>query len=188
MTEEKSLNMDFSKLNPSEWIKNIFKELENIRYCYFLAYLIIYFLLCWVPSHLDKKLELFKYINILSLFAILSIVFLLGKFINFISLKIEKFFYEKEVLKHLETLNPDELRALSLGVVGNQTTVYMAFDDQAAVSILQKGLIIKCDGNIKEESKPWPYIIPDFVWNKIIKDIRFKKQSKEEILNVGYSK
>jgi hypothetical protein len=171
--------MDF-KWNPAEWIKNIFKELENIRYCYFIAFLIIYFSMLFFPSNLANKLELFKYINFLSLIAIFSIVMLLGKILNYISLKIEKILAQKNSLKYLKTLNHDELRILTLGVIENQQTVYMNFQDSAGESLLYKGLIIKCKGK-QEYDGFWPYIIPDFVWNKIIKDPLFKKITKEEI-------
>ncbi|HSA07676.1 MAG TPA: super-infection exclusion protein B [Candidatus Gastranaerophilales bacterium] len=175
--------MDLSKLNPAEWIKGIFKELENIRYCYFLAYLVIYSLLLLFPPKLEEKLELLKYINILSLLAIFSLVILFGRIINFISLKFEKHLNERNILKYLKTLNPDELRALSLGVVCNQQTVYMNFQDSAGESLLYKGLIIKCVGKQDYEGA-WPYIIPDFVWNKIIKNPIFHKQTADQILSI----
>lgn len=54
--------MDFSKL--AEPIKNMFKELENIKSCYFLAYFIVYISILILPDNLSNKFGLLKYINI----------------------------------------------------------------------------------------------------------------------------
>jgi hypothetical protein len=174
--------MSINNFNIAEWCKNIFKELENIRYCYFLAFLFVYVLILFIPESLAEKIELFRYINFLSLFAIFAMVMLLGKIINSFSLKLELYFKNKNILKYLKTLNPDEMRALSLGAICEQQTIYMNFQDSAGESLLYKGLVIKCDGKQDYEGA-WPYIIPDFVWNKIKKDPIFKKLSKDEIIN-----
>lgn len=174
--------MDFNKLNPLEWGKSLFKELESIRYCYFLAFIATYSTLFFLPTSIITKLELFKYIGILSLLAIFSTVILLARITNFISLKFENYFKEKEILKYLKTLEPDEINALSLGVICNQQTFYMDAQGGAATSLLQKNLIIKCEGT-QQNNHPWPFIIPHFVWKHIIKDSIFKEKTKEEILS-----
>ncbi len=160
--------MDFSKL--AESIKNIFKELENIKSCYFLAYFIFYISILLLPENLSNKFGSLKYINILSLLFIFSLVVLTGRIINYISLRIDRFFYERNGLKYLDTLNRNEERVFYVAVERNQQTIYMNFEDSAGISLLHKNLIIKCFSSEKQHpDKMWAYIIPGFVWNKIKK-------------------
>jgi len=162
--------MDFSKLNPAEWIKNIFKVFKNIRFCYFLAYLVVYILIIALPDNISNKFGLLKYINILSLLFIFSVVILIGRIINFISLKIERFLNERNALKYMDTLSRDEERAFYVAISGNQQTIYMNFEDSAGISLLHKKLVVKCACDEKQDpNKIWAYIIPDFVWNKLKK-------------------
>lgn len=159
--------MDWNKLNPIDWIKSAIREIENIHASYLLAFLSVYILLFHLPINLINKLELFKYIGIISIFFICSIVLLLGKFIKIISSKIEKFISIRKILKYLDTLNMDEQKALQVGISKNQQTIYMNYNDSAGISLIQKNLVIKCNGEQKDYDGLWPYIIQDYVWNRI---------------------
>lgn len=164
--------MDWSKLNPIEWIKEILKGLEQIKYCYFFGYLFVYICLLIVPTNISHKLDLFRYISLLTIVAIVSITILFARIINYFSLKIETFLQERKILEYLNTLNVDESNAMCMAVKNRQQTIYMNFQDSAGVSLLQKGLIVKCDGEQTYEGH-WPYIVPNFVWKKIRNDKNF---------------
>lgn len=142
--------------------------MENIKFCYFLAYLIVYILIIIVPDNINKKLELFKYINILSLLFIFSVVIIIGQLINFFYSLGIRYFYEKDILRYLETLDSNEKMALiDIGLKNNQQTVYTHLGDASAISLLAKKLILKCKNDEKINNDP--YIIPHFVWNKLKK-------------------
>ncbi len=114
--------MDFSKLNPINWIKALADVLEKFDNSYFLSYIIIFALIYFLPEELKNEFGIHKYMNIFSIIAIVSLIIILARILRFVG-KIFNIIYQnllqnilarKEIKLMIDGYYPLETKLLDL--------------------------------------------------------------------------
>jgi hypothetical protein len=164
---------------PAEWIdlgKELLKLAVRPRYSFSIWVTALLLLAIPLPDFLRVdtiRTDYGHYVGIVCLAAF--VLWLVEVVLFFVSDPIRTYVYQKEKLKHLDSLNATEAELLVHAVEKKCQTVTWRTDSGAPDSLVAKGLLERVPVASPNRFGFDPYTIPRFVWERITKEHVFNK-------------